>query len=272
MTKKISVLSATERQRVFGTFTYCELPGGRIEISPRWVAQNLTPCRLAKADGKGKEVVTQCHRLVKEPLERAFVEIAARGLWRLIYTFDGLWVARHMTWNARRPLSSHSWGIAFDLNAATNPYGGGISAENRVLNEVLSRYGFAWGGDWSGAKDAMHWELAQVEAWQRAGEPKPPRLILAVERNGEWSYHALARAAWDGGHFSVDAGEIARVFGSRQAGSALGGAAMPLRSALQALGARIIKSGDHRSDAYDPRYYVFVRTANQSAAAEATAP
>lgn len=272
MTKKINVLSAAERLKVFGTFTYCELPGGRIEISPRWVAQNLTECRLAKANGKGKDVVTRCHHLVKEPLQHAFKEIAARGLWRLIHTFDGLWVARHMTWNPRRPLSSHSWGIAFDLNAATNPYNGPISAENRALNEVLGCYGFAWGGDWRGARDAMHWELADLEAWQRGNKPKTPRLILAVDRKRAYSYHALTQAVWDGGHFAVDAAEVAQVLDSRKGRRNVTEDAVPLRSALRTLGAEVVKLGDHRRDAHDPRYYVFVRPASLSPNAKESAP
>ena len=156
MTTKISVLGTAERAQVFGAFIWGHLSGGRIKIDPSWVSRNIVSCCLAKANGKGKDVRTQCHRLAKEPLERAFEELAQSGQWHLIESFDGLWVPRHMTWNPRRGLSSHSWGIAFDLNAARNPYNGGTSAPNRTLNETFNRYGFAWGGDWNGAKDAMH--------------------------------------------------------------------------------------------------------------------
>lgn len=263
MTRKISVLSASERERVFGSFVYSELEGGRIRISPQWVAQNLTPCLLAKANGRGQDVMTQCHHLAKAPLEAAFDEIAGRRLWRLIHSFDGLWVARHMTWNARRPLSSHSWGIAFDLNAAANPYGGGISPENRALNEVFNRYGFAWGGDWNGAKDAMHWELADVKAKENVS--RSPRLIVAVQRGEGFSYHAVPNAHMREGHFDVAPHSIASALGRDVTEKdAASDAQTPLRQVLHDMDTQVIHLGDHRADRYDPRFYVFVKPAAQT--------
>lgn len=262
MTPKISVLSGAGRKRVFGDFVYSDLSGGRIAINPAWLRDNLVACCLTKADGRGADIHTRCHRLVKEPLERAFADLAARGLSKLIHSFDGLWVPRHMTWNPARPLSSHSWGIAFDLNASTNPYGGAVTAENRALNEVFNRYGFAWGGDWNGAKDGMHWELADVEAWKRqtsspivSGAQPAPRLILAVAREGVFSYHAVTGALLEDGHFEVETESVANVLGSTTPTPGM----TSLRPLLDALDAPIVKVSDHLSDAHDPRYYVFVR-------------
>lgn len=275
MTKKIAVLSAQERQDTFGTFAYDELSGGRIQIDPRWVEQNMVECHLAKASGQGKDVVTRCHRLVKEPIERAFEEIAARGLWRLIHSFDGLWVPRHMTWNAGRPLSSHSWGIAFDLNASRNPYGGGVTPENRSLNEVFNRYGFAWGGDWNTSKDAMHWELADIQAWKSqlsapASLQLPsPRLILAVARDGGFSYHAMPNARLSASHFEVEPQDVAHALGLPI--PAPGAGAQELRVVLSGLHVRVIRLGNHLSDLKDPRYYVFLRLPDPTGQASATA-
>lgn len=266
MTNKIAVLSASARQKTFGTFAYEELSGGSIKIDPRWVEGNMVECRLPKASGKGKDVVTMCHVLVKDPLEHAFEEIAARGLWKLIHSFDGLWVPRHMTWNPSRPLSSHSWGIAFDLNASNNPYGGGVSPENRALNEVFNRYGFAWGGDWNTSKDAMHWELADVEAWKSAPASKTLRLVLAVKRSGGYSYHVLSGAVWKNDHFEVDGAAVAQVLGTPQQKGAASVTSIPLRAALESARADIVEVGDHRDDPHDPRYYVFVRAAVQAKA------
>ena len=215
MTEKISVLGASQRAHVFGSFEWSERKGGSIRIDPRWVERNIVSCRLAKANGKSGDVVTSCHRLAKEPLEAAFGELADSGQWRLIDTFDGLWVPRHMTWNPKRGLSSHSWGIAFDLNAARNPYNGGTSAANRTLNETFNRHGFAWGGDWNGAKDSMHWELADLDQAQAALQapvvPAEPRLIVAVEREQglELSLHSRrssARRSFLGGGVPYRAG------------------------------------------------------------------
>ncbi len=263
MTSKISVLSVSERKQAFGDLVYSDLGGGRIAISPEWIAQNIVDCCLAKADRHGGDVHTRCHRLAKEPLERAFADLAASGLWRLIHSFDGLWVPRHMTWNPDRSLSSHSWGIAFDINASRNPYGGGVTPENRSLNEVFNRYGFAWGGDWNGAKDAMHWELADVEAWKSQTPATPPvipptpRLILAVARQGSFSYHALPDAQLSQGHFQVKPTEVADALGLPT--SIPDSGPQSLRDVLDSLHTQVIKLGDDLSDAADPRYYVFLR-------------
>lgn len=263
MTSKISVLSDSERSQVFGDLLYSEMSGGRIAISPRWIAQNIVDCHLPKADGQGGDVHTRCHRLAKDPLEHAFADLVANGLWRLIRSFDGLWVPRHMTWNPSRSLSSHSWGIAFDLNASRNPYGGGISPENRALNEVFNRYGFAWGGDWNGAKDAMHWELADIEAWKRQViapapvQPAAPRLILAVARDGAFSYHAVPDADLSQGHFKVKAAVVAKSLGVPAPVSSTDRA--DVRDVLDSLYAQVITVGDELRDANDPRYYVFLR-------------
>jgi hypothetical protein len=287
MTRKISVLSGKERLGVFGSFAYQEMGGGRIRIDEQWVEQNIVSVTLQNANGRGKDIVTRCHKLAKSPLERAFAEIAQHKLSKLIHTFDGLWVPRHMTWNVRRPLSSHSWGIAFDLNAATNPYGGGVSIENRALNAIFNEYGFAWGGDWNGAKDGMHWELADVRAWERE-KYQEPRLILALDRGKSFSYHAVPHATLQEGHFLVDAAAVAALMGSpAMTGPRASGMAslkpsgetspkvepkspdesperQPIESVLGQLKLKIIKRGDHLRDVSDPRYYLFLRTLSSS--------
>lgn len=273
MPSKISVLSGAEREQVFGSLIYSNASGGRIEVSPGWIAANIVDCCLPKANGHGGDVQTRCHRLAREPLEHAFADLADSGLWSLIRSFDGLWVPRHMTWNPDRPLSSHSWGIAFDINASRNPYGGGISPENRVLNEVFNRYGFAWGGDWNGAKDAMHWELADVEAWKSQSaevtpvQPAPPRLILAVARDGAFSYHAVPDAQLSQGHFEVKASQVADSLGLPTPVSSP--ASGELRDVLDSLHAQVITLGDSLSDATDPRYYVFLRLPDSAGAVSA---
>ena len=269
MIEKISVLGASQRAQVFGSFEWNEGGDGSIRIDRHWVAKNIVSCCLVKANGKGGDVVTSCHRLAKKPLEAAFQLLADSGQWRLIETFDGLWVPRHMTWNPARGLSSHSWGIAFDINAASNAYNGGTSAANRTLNETFNRFGFAWGGDWNGARDSMHWELADLAKADRALQAPPvptePRLIVAVERPQGWSYHAIPGARLSGGHFSADASLIAQSLGMAPiAAQPVTPTLAPLSATLRALGATIGKLGDHLDDKADPRYYVFVKLAANS--------
>lgn len=59
--------------------------------------------------------------------------------------------------------SLHSWGIAVDINPETNPYQPGnygpptTDLPSQVI-DIFKKYGFAWGGDWPGERDAMHFE------------------------------------------------------------------------------------------------------------------
>lgn len=62
--------------------------------------------------------------------------------------------------------SNHSWGLACDWNWTDNPF-----TTNYALNHVpawmaplWNRYGFAWGGAYTGKKDFMHWEFMGTPA------------------------------------------------------------------------------------------------------------
>ena len=71
--------------------------------------------------------------------------------------------------------SNHSWGLAADLNAATNPYRYGPLTTDFVpekAREAARRYGMRWGGDYSSKKDAMHFEFmgSMAEAKERVAK------------------------------------------------------------------------------------------------------
>jgi len=257
MAEKIPVLSTAALKRTFGDFTFQNIGGGRIEIDPAWVQENIVNCVLVRASS-GKDVSTRCHRLAKEPFERAFQEISDRGLSKLIKTYDGLWVPRHQLWKNSKPLSRHSWGIAVDLNAPWNAYGNGISPENLALNEVFNRFGFAWGGDWSPLeRDAMHWELAVVDAWKLVGAApdESKDLILAIWRGEQWSYHRLQMARLKGYQFLVDRHEVAALFNKTTSAGTT-----PIRDLLAELGQKPVKTEDRLNDPKDPRLYLFVKS------------
>ncbi len=261
---KTAVLGEARRREIFGELGYREVGDGRVQADADWVRANIVSCRLSRANGAGEDVLAWCHRKVKEPLEAAFADVEERGLWHLIHSFDGLWVPRHKAWNPSRGLSSHSWGIAFDLNAATNPYGGGASVENRALNEVFHLYGFAWGGDCENPNNGMHWEMADWEAPRRAFAAKPgPRLIIALRHGPSFSYHAVPDAQLSDKTFFVDAFALRpllglpdfRLLASGQTHGEAPGKPMLLQDALHSAGLKVLQQSDHRSDARDPRYY-----------------
>lgn len=56
--------------------------------------------------------------------------------------------------------SNHSWGLALDLQAPKNPMGPQLVTDMPSWMPLLwSRWGFRWGGSYSGRKDAMHYEF-----------------------------------------------------------------------------------------------------------------
>ena len=68
--------------------------------------------------------------------------------------------------------SLHSWGLAVDINAPTNPYGPTLVTDQPVwMNLLWESFGFRWGGTYPGNKDAMHREFV--------GSPTDARLMTA---------------------------------------------------------------------------------------------
>ena len=84
-------------------------------------------------------------------------EIERSGLRGEIRTFGGCFNFRSKRGNNK--LSVHSWAVAIDLNPETNGMGtrGNMSPE---IVDIFKRFGFSWGGDWSGnSKDPMHFQF-----------------------------------------------------------------------------------------------------------------
>ena len=152
-------------ESTFGRFAWRESAGqrGAIEILGEWPRHNIVSLAppMALRDGRGRPLrVIRCHRLIATPLRRVLVELADRELGHLINTFDGCFVARHMSWNPQRPLSRHAWGIAVDVNARLFPFGSQARQDDRLIS-AFARQGFAWGGDWR-TPDPMHFEMVTL--------------------------------------------------------------------------------------------------------------
>ncbi|MBI4869210.1 MAG: M15 family metallopeptidase [Candidatus Wallbacteria bacterium] len=177
-----SVLAIAERARIFGNPRYRDLGKGLVALDPKWQEENtvlitIPQLRGVSCNGVPSSGKARVHKLAREPFLAAFAEIASAGVAVDILTYDGLFYPRHIGNNPARPLSSHSWGIAIDLNAAWNGYGrppakAGARGSVRRLVPIFARHGFAWGGDWNGnemesdehprVRDGMHWELAAL--------------------------------------------------------------------------------------------------------------
>lgn len=150
---------------VYGQFRYRELGGGRIEIDPHWVAENIVTVRLP-----GVNRTVQVHKAAKDKFIKAFTLIAngtatINGkqvpLLSLVKSFDGTWVPRHVNWDAGRGLSNHSWGAAVDINASNyfryvNPRTEPNDPNLILWQKAFQPAGFKWGNSYS---DSMHFEL-----------------------------------------------------------------------------------------------------------------
>ena len=87
-----------------------------------------------------------CNYVMHEPLKRAFGLIVARGLAGELRTYEGSFNIRQSKGGGM--MSMHSWGLAVDFNAGTNPFGqeGDMSPE---MVKCFAESGMEWGGLWS---------------------------------------------------------------------------------------------------------------------------
>ncbi|TAN51566.1 MAG: M15 family peptidase [Methylococcaceae bacterium] len=98
-----------------------------------------------------------CNRDLIGPLEAAFGNVIERGLIDEIDSWDGCFNIRKKRGGTTHSL--HSWGIAFDINAAGNAFGKPPTM-SPALVACFTDAGFDWGGNWS-KPDGMHFQLAK---------------------------------------------------------------------------------------------------------------
>ena len=156
----VARLTGGEAAEDLGAFSYRYFADGTIEPDARWVRDNI---RTEVVPIMGR---VTCHRLMLPQLRGALQEVQDAGLAGTLTTYDGCYVPRFIERNPERSISLHTWGIAIDMDAATNYRGIEGTMDPRVV-EVFKRWGFAWGGDWS-YTDPMHFELATILTRPRA--------------------------------------------------------------------------------------------------------
>jgi hypothetical protein len=151
----------------FGQFSYREAKGGRIEIDPQWITENIVTITLPGTNRK-----VQVHKEARDNFIQAFNNIKngtanINGkevpLLSLIESIDGTFVPRHVNWNPKKGLSNHSWGIAIDINAR-NHFGyvdpqKNPNDPNLILwQKAFKPAGFSWGNSY---RDSMHFEVLE---------------------------------------------------------------------------------------------------------------
>lgn len=130
-------------------------------IDPRWEASRIVrqvlPFAIPLAWDTSKSATgIRCHKLLAPLFEEVFRQIVARGLQSAVKTYGGCYQFRAKR-NGVKP-STHSWGIAIDLNPNTNAMGSAGDMDPRLV-ELFEGLGFVWGGRWAGrGKDPMHFQ------------------------------------------------------------------------------------------------------------------
>ena len=98
-----------------------------------------------------------CNKDMAKPLAAALANVVNRGLVGQIKSWDGCFNIRKK--RGAGSLSLHSWGLAIDINAATNRFGARPSMSPELV-KCFTDAGLDWGGAW-GKPDGMHFQLAQ---------------------------------------------------------------------------------------------------------------
>ncbi len=158
----------TSRWEVYETFG----DPGPVKLDRRWERRNMVLARnLPIARGR-----LYCHRLaepfIREALRRASLLLPGYVAAAKV----GCFAYRHQRHDPRRPLSYHAWGIAIDVDPASNrarylragkrpePWSEGWTALwpsgiPELVVRAFESVGFSWGGRWRRFVDPMHFEL-----------------------------------------------------------------------------------------------------------------
>jgi len=150
----VALLTGAKAAKAFGAFSYRYFPDGTIEPDAKWVRANI---QSAAVPIMGR---VTCHKLMLPQLRGALQAVVDAGLGDQLNTFDGCYVPRFIESNPENSISLHTWGIAIDMDAATNYRGIRGTMHPEIVN-IFKRWGFRWGGDWA-YTDPMHFELAAL--------------------------------------------------------------------------------------------------------------
>jgi hypothetical protein len=118
---------------------------------------------MATVVTKRSKIRIPVHKRVAEMLALILDEVERRGYaWRPGWC----WGYANRAISGTSTPSNHSWGLAFDGNAPENSYNStGKHTIPTWVGALFNRYGWAWGGDYTGSKrDWMHFEFMGTPA------------------------------------------------------------------------------------------------------------
>jgi len=131
-------------------------------LDPRWESDQLgrapLPFSLPLSWDQTKMAKSvYCHKKLIPVFTDVFTAVQGEGLESRLTTYGGCYNFRGKRTGGK--LSTHSWGIAIDLNPETNAQGSSGNMDEGIV-DIFRRFGFKWGGDWTGkTKDPMHFQF-----------------------------------------------------------------------------------------------------------------
>jgi len=128
-------------------------------IGPGFEARNIVSFTLPyKLLYDGNPVTkSRCHKLIVDNFVAVFTDIKNAGLEDLAKNYGGIYNNRPI--RGKTNPSTHSWGIAIDLEPSKYPLGSSKRFDARII-EIFRNHGFMYGGDFSKRKDPMHFQFA----------------------------------------------------------------------------------------------------------------
>jgi peptidoglycan hydrolase-like protein with peptidoglycan-binding domain len=166
------LLTNTQRSNLWGTFRFEPAPieGNRenIRILGSWESDNIVRVEIPQLRGiSGAPASTSIrfHKRAADQVRDLWRAWEKAGLLDLVLTWDGSFTPRFVR-GSTSVLSNHSFGTAFDINAAWNALGSRPPLVEqrgsvRELVQIANKYGFFWGGHFRDRADGMHFEVAR---------------------------------------------------------------------------------------------------------------
>lgn len=100
----------------------------------------------------------RCHKLVIDNFQKAFQAIKGVGLDGQAKNYGGIYARRGIRGFGAHP-STHSWGIAVDLEPERFPLGSLKRMPDGII-KAFADAGFFYGGDFKSRRDPMHFQFA----------------------------------------------------------------------------------------------------------------
>ncbi len=100
---------------------------------------------------------SRCHYLMVDKFISVFTALKKAMLDGEVQNYGGIYNRRSIIGNQSHP-STHSWGIAIDLEPQLYP----LQSDKRFSKEVVAVFadvGFIYGGDFKSRKDPMHFQF-----------------------------------------------------------------------------------------------------------------